>query len=113
MTLLLCFRTPSHAKPVKVSLRKLLLSLDTPGIVILICSLICAFLALEWGGITYAWNSSRVLGCVVGWIAIAILFVVIELKQGERAIIVPRILRKRTIAVGSAFIFWSVVSCLG
>ncbi|MCJ1396154.1 hypothetical protein MMC18_009043 [Xylographa bjoerkii] len=110
VTLLFCFHTPPHARPVKISLKELFLTFDIPGIGILICSLVCFFLALEWGGITYAWNSSKVVGCLVGWIAIAILFVVVEWKQGERAIIVPRILKKRTIAVGSAFIFCTNVA---
>ena len=78
---------------------------------VLIGALVCYFLALEWGGITKAWSSSEVIGTLVGSILLTILFGVIEWKQGERALVVPRILKRRNIAVVSAFIFWFVESC--
>jgi hypothetical protein len=65
----------------------------------------CYFLALEWGGITKPWNSADVIGTLVGWITLTITFVIIQWWQQERALVVPRIIKQRTTAVCSAFIF--------
>ena len=88
-----------------------MLAFDFPGMVVLIGALICFLLALEWGGITKAWSSSEVIGTLVGCFLLTIAFCVIEWKQGERALVVTRILKRRNIAVVSAFIFWFVISC--
>ena len=108
-TLLFFFKSPAHMKPVPISTKELLLTFDLPGMFVLIGAMVCYFLALEWGGITKAWSSSEVIGTLVGSILLTILFGVIEWKQGERALVVPRILKRRNIAVVSAFIFWFVI----
>ncbi|KAL3424015.1 major facilitator superfamily transporter [Phlyctema vagabunda] len=103
--LLLFFHTPKHHKPVKVSFRELILVFDLAGMTAILAALVCFLLALQWGGITKTWSSSNVIGTLIGWVLLSILFVVIQWKQGERAIVVPRILKQRTIAACSIFIF--------
>lgn len=105
VVLLLFFKTPKHYKPVKVPFKELLLVFDLAGMTAILAALICLLLALQWGGITKSWSSSHVIGTLVGCILLSILFVIIEWKQGDRAIVVPRILKQRTIAACSAFIF--------
>ncbi|EAW11909.1 MDR family MFS transporter [Aspergillus clavatus NRRL 1] len=100
----LVYQPPAFMKPVPITLKELLLTLDLPGMALLIGSLTCFFLALEWGGITKAWNSSEVIGTLIGWILLMVIFGILEWKQGERALIVGRIMRRRTIWVCSAFI---------
>ena len=70
-------------------------------------SLVCFFLTLEWGEIIHEWSSSRVIETLIGWILLFIAFIVIEWKQGEKALVVPRILKRRIIAVVSVFVFCS------
>jgi len=108
LTLLLFFKPPLHAKPVPIPFRELLLRLDFPGMMLLTGSLICFSLALEWAGITKSWASADVIGTLIGWAVLTIVFAIIEWKQGERALVVPRILKRRNIAVLSVFIFWFV-----
>ena len=106
LVLLLFYRTPGHAKPVQVTRWELVMSLDIPGIITILAAQLCYFLALEWGGITKLWGSADVIGTLVGWILLTITFIVVQWRQQERALVVPRIIMQRTIAVCSAFIFW-------
>ncbi|RYP74941.1 hypothetical protein DL771_002725 [Monosporascus sp. 5C6A] len=103
----LFFRTPAHAKgSAKTPLREILLSFDPLGVLLLLGSLLCYFLVLQWGGISKAWNSSTIIGLLVGWILISVSFAVNEWWQGERALVVLRILKIRGIAAVSAFVLF-------
>jgi len=62
------------------------------------------------GGISKAWSSSDVVGTLVGFVVLAILWAAIEWKQKERALIVQRILKQRTMAACAAFILWYVAN---
>jgi MFS transporter, DHA2 family, glioxin efflux transporter len=53
-----------------------------------------------------AWNSSDVIGTLVGFVLLIITFCVMEWYQGERAMVVGRLLKDRTISVGMFFIFF-------
>lgn len=101
------YRSPPQAAPMKITLKEFILNIDIPGIVLLLGSLICFFLALEWGGVTKAWNSSDVIGVLVGFGVLLIAFILVEWRSGERAILVPRILKNRTLGACAAFIFLS------
>ncbi|KAL7623514.1 hypothetical protein AAE478_007197 [Parahypoxylon ruwenzoriense] len=103
----LFFRTPAHAKAsAKTPVREILLSFDPLGVVLLLASLLCYFLVLQWGGISKAWNSSTVIGLLVGWILLSGLFAVNEWWQGDRALVVLRILKTRGIAAVCAFVLF-------
>ena len=93
------FRTPAHAKVMyNTPLKEILRNFDLSGLVLLLSSLLCYFLALQWAGISRAWNSSTVIGLIVGWILLTAAFAVNEWKQGEKALVVFRILRNRSTA---------------
>jgi len=102
----LFFTTPSQAKPVEAPLLEKLLQMDLPGTFTVMAGTVCYILALQWGGQTKPWSSSDVIGVLVGFGLFIILFVVIEFYQGERGIIVGRLLKDRTISVGMAYIFF-------
>ena len=67
------------------------------------CALVCLVLVLENGGVTKPWNSSYCIGLLIGFILIIILLIVLEWKQGEGAMIVPRIIKRRTVLVLALF----------
>lgn len=48
-------------------------------------------LALQWGGIEHPWSSSVVIGLLVGFGVVMILFVLWTLRQKENALIPPRL----------------------
>ena len=104
--ILLFFTTPSAAVPVPASLKEKILQMDLPGTFTIMGAVICYILALQWGGQSKAWNSGSVIACLVCFGVIVVLFGVVEYYQGERAIIVGRLLKDRTVSVGMGFIFF-------
>ena len=57
--------------------------LDIPGFLLFTPTIIMLLLALEWGGVTYNWNSSVVVGLFCGAGAAWIVFLLWEGRQGE------------------------------
>ncbi|CRG92865.1 Putative HC-toxin efflux carrier TOXA [Talaromyces islandicus] len=107
LTVFLFFQTPPHAKPTtKLPLLEMILSFDPLGVVLLVASLICYFLVLQWGGIIKAWNSSDVIGLLIGWLLLSAAFVVNEWWQKDRALVVLRMWKVRSIAGVCAFVLF-------
>ncbi|KAI0099747.1 putative efflux pump antibiotic resistance protein [Nemania sp. FL0031] len=104
--ILLFFQTPPTAKPVEAPLKEKILQMDPVGTTLLLGGIISYILALQYGGTTYSWNSSVVIGLLVGFVVIMVFFAVFEIWQGEKSMLVPRILKNRVVAVGSAFQFF-------
>ncbi|MCJ1470076.1 hypothetical protein MMC07_008721 [Pseudocyphellaria aurata] len=100
------FHNPASAKPAPATWKEILLQMDFPGLVTLLASIICFVLALQWGGVTKAWGSADVVGTLVGWIVLLLVFVVIQYVQGERALLVGRMLKSRNILACCVFIFF-------
>ena len=77
--------------------------MDLLGAFFLICGIVCLLLALQWGGITYAWSDSRVWGCLLGFGLIIAVFIALQFWRGESATIPPRIISQRTVAGGCLY----------
>jgi hypothetical protein len=69
-------------------------------------SVVCYLLALQKAGITHAWKSAMIIGLLVAFILLFIIFCVIQYVLDERAMVVKRLLKDRTISGGMAFIFF-------
>lgn len=67
--------------------------MDFPGAFLMMGLIVSYILALQYGGQTHPWKSSVVIGLLVGSFLITAVFVVWELFQKERAMIVPRLVR--------------------
>ncbi|RDW59964.1 hypothetical protein BP6252_13051 [Coleophoma cylindrospora] len=93
--LLLFLQVPKHIKPTSATWKEIILQLDLPGFTLLLGSLICFALALQWGGQTKAWNDGTVIATLVLWVALTIIFFVIEWLQGVRAMIPLKLLKPR------------------
>lgn len=107
--ILLVFKTPKASRSEeaqRASITEKILQMDLIGTFVILAAVVCLLLALQWGGISKAWKSADVVGTLVGFCLIAILFVVVERLQGKRAMLVPHILKKRVIYVGCAFNIW-------
>ncbi|KAI9648687.1 hypothetical protein NHQ30_003326 [Ciborinia camelliae] len=90
----------------KLALKTKLRRLDFPGVVIIIASTCCLFLALQEGGTTAPWNSARPIGLIIGFGLLLIIFVLWQWKAGENATIPLRYLNDRTVLWGSIYLFW-------
>src|SRR4051794_8901287 len=88
------FETPNHAAAAEATLKEKLLQLDFVGAALIIGLITSYLLALQYGGQTHAWNSSVVIGLLVGVVVILGVFIAWEIFQKERAMIVPRLVSR-------------------
>lgn len=100
------FNTPAAHKPVNATFKDKLLHMDFPGTALVMGASVCLLLALQYGGSTYAWNSSVVIGLLVGSVLITAALVAAELWQGERAMLTPRLMRQRSVWVSAVWGFF-------
>lgn len=97
-------------KSTQLSIREKFKQFDFLGAVLIIGALCCLLLALQWGGTTYPWRSSQVIGLLIGFLLLLIAFAVLQLKLGESATIPTRIMRQRTVLFGCLFLFFMQTS---
>ncbi|KAH9905855.1 major facilitator superfamily domain-containing protein [Xylariomycetidae sp. FL2044] len=99
-----------HLKPApteNVPLKDKLDGLDGIGFVLFAGSITMLLFALQWGGITYAWSSSTIIGLIVGCVVAMALFVWWQLRRGDAALIPPRLFRvNRNPALLCVAAFW-------
>jgi MFS family permease len=79
--------------------------LDLLGLGILIPAIIALILALQWGGSTYPWNDSRIIGLFVGFGLMVAVFVGIQLWKQDRGTLPPRLFKNRDILCAFLFSF--------
>jgi MFS family permease len=106
VVIFLFFQTPPAAVPQEAPLKEKLLQMDPLGNALVLVGVVCYLLALQWGGVTKPWSSGAVIGTLVAFGIIVVLFIILEYFQGERAMVVGRILKQRTIYVSMIFIFF-------
>ncbi|OQE46650.1 hypothetical protein PENCOP_c001G03572 [Penicillium coprophilum] len=99
------FHTPNSASTTKATFKERLLQIDPIGTILLICAIISYILPLQFGGQMKAWNSSTVIGLLVGFPLMIIAFVAWEWFQGERAAFPPRLMSNRLVLVNSIYAF--------
>ncbi|KAH8896392.1 putative MFS transporter [Thozetella sp. PMI_491] len=87
--------------------RQFLREFDALGVALGLGAWICLLLVLQNGGTEYAWNSSFSIGLLVGFWLLVIVFIVVEWRQGDSAIIPKRLLKNRSIAACAVFNFIS------
>ena len=100
----LTFQTPPAAKPEQASWKEKLLQMDLPGTFTIMAAVICFLLAIQWGGVSKSWNDSQVIGLLVGFGLLVIVFIAIQYFSGDRAVIQGRLLKNRNVLVGIIYI---------
>ncbi|KAI0891816.1 MFS general substrate transporter [Annulohypoxylon nitens] len=73
------------------TIREKVRSLDILGFALFAGSITMLLIALQWGGVQYAWSSSIIIGLFVGFGVVMILFLAWSYWQGEDALIPPRL----------------------
>jgi hypothetical protein len=104
------FKTPAQAVTAKATWEEKVLQMDPLGIALVMGGIVSFILALENGGQKEFWNSSIVIGLLVGFVLILITFIAWEIYNGERSMLPPRLLRRRTLWQPSGFMFFFAAS---
>lgn len=100
------FHLPSAAKIIEADWKEKILQMDPVGVVLAMGSIICFILALQYGGVTHPWNSGVVIGLLVAFVVLLIIMGVWEYFQGEYAMLVPRLFKRRSLWPGAIFQFF-------
>jgi len=105
LILLVMFRTPAAAMPQQATILEKFLQMDPLGVVLINAAFVPFLLAMQWGGITKAWASADVIGCLVAACVITLAFAACEWFNGSRAMMVGRLLKSWWIIVLALFNF--------
>lgn len=92
----------------KLDLKEKLSHLDLPGLALFVPAIIMILLVLQWGGHNYAWQSSQIIGLLVGFVLLIALYVMWQWKQQDEASIPPRIFLQRTVWSGCLILFFGL-----
>lgn len=103
--ILLFFQTPKHAVPEQAPLLEKLRQMDLPGVALVMGGVVAYLLGVQYGGVAHPWNSSVVIGLLVGFVAIVAAWAGLQWLQGERSMVPPRLAKERTNYIMSAFAF--------
>ena len=79
---------------------------DFIGSILIVGCIVCLFLALQWGGQAYAWDSSTIIGLFVGFAALGCMLIFIQWHLKEKATIPPRIFKQRTVLSSCFYLFF-------
>ncbi|KAF4624131.1 hypothetical protein G7Y89_g14042 [Cudoniella acicularis] len=95
----------SPPKQTAKSIREKVAQLDPIGTMFFLPGVICLLLALQWGGFTYAWGSSRIIALLVLSGLLLLGFVAVQIWQRDNATVPPRIITQHSIASGFFYAF--------
>ncbi|CAK7225441.1 hypothetical protein SBRCBS47491_005891 [Sporothrix bragantina] len=102
---LIFFSTPAASRPKQATLSEKVWHTDPLGAALLMGAIICFILGLQWGGQTKAWNDGSVIGVLVAFGVILIIFAGWQLFQGERGMMAPRLMKQRSVWVSALYSF--------
>lgn len=79
--------------------------MDPLGVIMMMGAVVTFILAVQYGGIAHAWNSSLVIGLLVGFVLIIGAWGFIQWFQGEYSMVPPKLFTNRTNMVMSLVAF--------
>jgi Fungal trichothecene efflux pump (TRI12) len=94
---LLFIQLPNKHTSRNSSFSALVKSLDFGGIILFVGFMVELFFALQWGGTTYPWASSTVIGLFCGAGATFIVFLVWQIFKADQALIPLSLVKKKTV----------------
>jgi Fungal trichothecene efflux pump (TRI12) len=97
VTLLMFFHPGNQKGPAETFVSKIL-KLDIVGNFLIVTTVTMLLLALEWGGVSHAWNSPTIIGLLVGTSIEFLIFIAWQKYRGLAALIPLSIVSQRTVA---------------
>ncbi|KAI1823150.1 major facilitator superfamily domain-containing protein [Xylaria intraflava] len=104
VTILLLVRIPDR-KETKLPTMAKLSQLDAAGTTALIPAIVSLLLALQWGGLTYAWNDRRIIALLTLSGVLGIAFILVQAFMPATATVPPRVFKQRSILAA----FWMTI----
>ncbi|GAA4555733.1 MDR family MFS transporter [Planotetraspora kaengkrachanensis] len=86
--------------------------IDYLGAAIIVAGVSCLLLYLDWAGSEFGWTAPGSLALIAGFVALAALFVLVELRAAE-PIIPMRLFRNAIYSVGNAYTFLAGLAMFG
>lgn len=83
--------------------RQQIIQLDPLGTLVFLPGMVCILIALQWGGVQYAWSNGRIIALFVVAGVLIIMFIGLQVWGQENATVPPRIIKKRAIAAGTVY----------
>ena len=98
--LAIIFKLKITTAPVKagLTLKEKLLQLDPLGNCLLLASVICLLLALQWGGSLYVWSDGRIIALLVLFGVLTIAFTALQVAKGDKASVPGSVAGQRSVA---------------
>lgn len=97
------FRSPITNTDESLPLKQKLKKLDLPGTMVFVPAIACLLLALQWGGLTYGWGNARIVGLLVVFAVLILVFGYWQFRLQDNAMLPPRLLKNRNLLAGAFF----------
>ena len=72
--------------------------LDPLGVLLFVPCMVCLILALQWGGSTYPWSAPTIIGLLVTFAVLFLIFIFVEVMTPKTAMAPTRVILNRSIA---------------
>ncbi|KAF2678928.1 MFS general substrate transporter, partial [Lentithecium fluviatile CBS 122367] len=89
----------------KRGVMQILFQLDVAGSLLIMASVSCLLVAMQWGGQRLPWTSPVIIALLVIFSILLKIFILVEWKMGDDACIPFAVLKQRSIAFGTVYLF--------
>ncbi|KAK3716064.1 hypothetical protein LTR37_006794 [Vermiconidia calcicola] len=83
--------------------QKIVARFDPVGSFIIIPSIICLLLALQWGGVTYQWSDPTIIGLLVCFAVTFLAWAGLQVWMGDNATVSVNVIKRRTVLCANLY----------